>query len=385
MFIEEADAKQIIAAGGVPVPVSAVAATPEEAADAATTCGGPVMVKAQVPAGKRGKGGGIVRADTPAEAGEAASRILGMELGEHLVERVLVEQRIDIAQELYVAFMVDAATAGPLLMISAEGGMDIEEVHATNPEAVHMASIDIRHGVGAADALDAAGRITDDDVVRADLAGVLITLYNLFRQHDAQLVEINPMAITTEGAVIALDCKLVIDDNAVYRQGELPTPRPTGTELELRAAEHDFLLVELDGDVGVLANGAGLTMSTMDAVTALGGSPANFLEVGGMAYKRATPALELVLSNPKVKSLLVNLCGAYARTDVIAEGLITGWKTLAPDIPVSFCIHGTGEERAQQLVRDELGLECHDLMDDAIREAIANAAAAEGPASGDPA
>jgi succinyl-CoA synthetase beta subunit len=376
MFIEEADAKALIASGGVPTPPSAIAATPAEAATAAAEIAAPVMIKAQVPAGKRGKGGGIIGADSPDAAAAAAETILGMQLGEHLVERVLVEGKADIAHELYVAFMVDPATAGPLLMLSAEGGMDIEEVHAENPEAVLRASIDIRYGMGAADALDAAGRVTSDPVVQASLAGVLVTLYGLFRSLDAQLIEINPMAVTTSGDVVALDCKLVIDDNAMFRQEGLPKQRPTGTDLELRAAEQDFLLVELDGDVGVLANGAGLTMSTMDAVTALGGNPANFLEVGGMAYKRATPALELVLSNPKVKSLLVNLCGAYARTDVIAEGLIAGWKELAPDLPVSFCIHGTGEERAQQLVRDELGLECHDLMDDAILEAIANAAGA---------
>lgn len=376
MFIEEADAKGLIAAGGVPTPPSGIAATPAAAEAVSAEIGGPVMVKAQVPAGKRGKGGGIIAAETPEATREAAEQILGMQLGEHLVERVLIEGKADIAQELYVAFLVDPATAGPLLMISAEGGMDIEEVHAGKPEAVHRASIDIRYGMGAADALNAAARITDDPNVQASLAGVLVTLYGLFRSLDAQLVEINPLAVTTAGDVVALDCKLVVDDNALFRQEGLPEQRPTGTDLELRAAEQDFLLVELDGDVGVLANGAGLTMSTMDAVTALGGSPANFLEVGGMAYKRATPALELVLSNPKVKSLLVNLCGAYARTDVIAEGLIAGWKELAPDLPVSFCIHGTGEERAQQLVRDELGLECHDLMDDAILEAIANAAGA---------
>ena len=377
MFIEEADAKALIASGGVPTPQGSVATTPAEASAAAATCGGPVMVKAQVPAGKRGKGGGISAADTPDEAAAAAHRILGMQLGEHTVDRVLVEGRADIAAELYVSFMVDPSTAGPLLILSAQGGMDIEEVAAADPTAVHRASIDIIHGLGAADALDAARRISDSEAVQAELAGVLITLYGLFRQLDAQLIEINPLVLTTNAQVLALDCKLVVDDNALHRQVDLPEQRPNGTELELRAAEQDFLFVELDGDVGVLANGAGLTMSTMDAVTALGGRPANFLEVGGMAYKRATPALELVLSNPNVKSLLVNLCGAYARTDVIAEGLIEGWKTLQPELPVSFCIHGTGEERAQQLVLDELGLECHDLMDDAIREAIANAAGAD--------
>lgn len=375
MFIEEADAKALIATGGIPVPVGGVAANEDEAKTIAAGIGGGVMVKAQVKAGKRGKGGGIVAADTPAQAAAAAERLIGSQLGEHVVERVLVEGRADIATELYVAILVDPSTAGPLLMVSAQGGMDIEEVAAVDPSAVHRHAVDIRHGLLAEDALAVASRIVDG-ALRPRLAELLVTLHGCFRRLDAELVEINPLAVTADDRLVALDAKLVIDDNALFRQPDLPEQRPTGTALELRAAEQDFLLVELDGDVGVLANGAGLTMSTMDAVTALGGRPANFLEVGGMAYKRAAPALELVLSNPRVKSLLVNLCGAYARTDVIAEGLIAGWKELQPDLPVSFCIHGTGEERAQQLVRDELGIECHDLMDDAIREAIANAAGA---------
>jgi len=373
MFIEEADAKALIAAGGIPTPVGIVASSPFEAAAAVEAAGGSVMVKAQVPAGKRGKSGGIVAADTPADASAAAERLLGSQLGEHRVDRVLIEQRVDIAAELYVAIMVDPASAGPLLMISAQGGMDIEEVHAETPDAVHMTTIDIQNGLGADLAIAAAGSVTSSPQVQGQLAGLLVTLYGLFRQLDAQLIEINPLAITADDQVIALDCKLVVDDNALFRQGELPEQRPTGTELELRAAEQDFLFVELDGDVGVLANGAGLTMSTMDAVAAHGGRPANFLEVGGMAYKRATPALSLVLANPSVKSLLVNLCGAYARTDVIAEGLIKGWQELNPDMSVSFCIHGTGEDRAQQLVRDELGIEPHDSMDDAVKAAIAAA------------
>lgn len=370
MFIEEADAKTLLAAGGLPTPRGFVAATADEASRAASTLAGPVMVKAQVPAGKRGKGGGIVPADTPEEAALAAGQILGSQLGDHEVRRVLVEARSEIASELYVSILVDAASGGPLLIVSGEGGMDIEEIHAERPDAVHMIEIDITDGLDLAQANAVAAKVVDDHLV-GQLSEMLVGLYAQFRALDAQLIEINPLAIVAPGELIALDAKLVVDDNALFRQVDLPTQQPTGTPLELRAAEQDFLFVELDGDVGILANGAGLTMSTMDAVTAHGGQPANFLEVGGMAYKRATPALELVLSNPKVKSLLVNLCGAYARTDVIAEGLIAGWKQLEPDIPVSFCIHGTGEERAQQLVRDELGIEPHDLMDDAVRAAIA--------------
>ena len=373
MFIEEHDAKQLVGSGGVTIPTGSIAFSGDEAAAAAVAADGPVMVKAQVPAGKRGKGGGIVKCDTPDEARQAADRLLGSTLGEFAIERVLVESCADIAQELYVALTIDPAVGGPLLMLSTEGGMDIEQVHETNPDKVQMVHLDIRTGLGAGQAMDLAAQTGLDDAVLPHLAGLLLTLYGLFCRYDAELLEINPLAVTPTNELIALDCKLVIDDNAAFRQSDLAPPRQVGTALEIEAKEQDFLFVELEGDVGVLANGAGLTMSTMDAVTAHGGSPANFLEVGGMAYKRATPALALVLKNPKVKSLLVNLCGAYARTDVIAEGLIAGLQELKPDLSVSFCIHGTGEERAQQLVRDELGVQPHESMDDAVKAAIAAA------------
>lgn len=373
MFVEEHDAKQLIRAGGIAIPDGLIAATPEEAAEAASERGS-VMVKAQVPTGKRAKGGGIVSVDTPDEASEAAALLLGSSLGGCVVERVLVEARVAIARELYVAIMTDPTSAGPLLIMSTEGGIDIEEAHESTPDKVQTVPIDILDGLSAETGMAAAASLDLDAQVRPQLAGVLLTLYGLFRRYDAQLLEINPLAVTASGDLVALDCKLVIDDNARFRQTEVPPERPIGTALELEAKAQDFLFVELEGDVGVLANGAGLTMATMDAVTAQGGSPANFLEVGGMAYKRAAPALALVLRNPNVKSLLVNLCGAYARTDVIAEGLIAGWNELQPDIPVSFCIHGTGEEAAQQLVRDKLGIEPHETMDDAVREAIAMAA-----------
>jgi len=381
VFIEEHDAKQLIASGGVPIPAGSVATSPDQAHSIAREIGTPVMVKAQVPSGKRGKGGGIVTCETVDDARLAAEQLLGSQLGEFAIDRVLVEACATIAQELYVSVTIDPAAGAPLLMLSTAGGMDIEEVHATTPEQVQMVPVNIRAGLGAGQAMDIAAATGLDLSLHAPLAGFLLTLYGLFRRYDAQLLEINPLAITTAGELIALDAKLIVDDNAVFRQPDVGPERFTGTALELEAKQQDFLFVELDGDVGVLANGAGLTMSTMDAVTAHGGAPANFLEVGGMAYKRATPALALVLKNPNVKSLLVNLCGAYARTDVIAEGLIAGFKELKPEVSVSFCIHGTGEERAQQLVRDELDIEPHETMDDAVKEAIAKAAEAQAGAA----
>ena len=261
MFVEEHDAKQLIHAGGIGIPLGRIATRPEDAADAAADLG-PVMVKAQVPSGKRGKAGGIIAADSPQEAAAAATRLLGSSVAGFVVERVLVEGRADIAQELYVAVTIDPSLGAPVLIVSTEGGMDIEEVHATAPDRVVMTPLDILAGLDAATAMRVAGATGLATDSQAALAGLLLTLYGLFRRYDAELLEINPLALTEAGELVALDAKLVVDDNAKYRQGELPDERPVGTPLERQAREQGFLYVELEGDVGVLANGAGLTMST---------------------------------------------------------------------------------------------------------------------------
>jgi len=204
-------------------------------------------------------------------------------------------------------------------------------------------------------------------------------LYRVYRLNDAELVEINPLAVTAAGAVVALDCKLVVDDSGLVRQpglAERGAPEPM-TALEARAAAAGLKYIELDGPVGLLANGAGLTMTTMDAIRHYGGNPANFLEIGGEAYTKALEALEIVLANPRVKSLVVNFCGAFARCDVMTEGVVRAWETLKPEIPVFFSIHGTGEAEAIALLRARLGLEPFERMDDAVKAAIV---AAQEPA-----
>jgi succinyl-CoA synthetase beta subunit len=257
---------------------------------------------------------------------------------------------------------------------STQGGVNIEELHARAPEHLLKHHIDIRQGLDAA----AARRMVDATPLelsaRDALAATITTLYGLYRSLDAQLAEINPLGITTAGTFVALDCKLVIDDSALHRQTRLPLAAPTGTLLERRAKTEGLLYIELEGNVGVLANGAGLTMATMDAITHYGGRPANFMEVGGDAYRKAEPALSIVLANPRVKSLLVNLCGAFARTDVIVEGVLGAWEKLRPTVPAAFSIHGTGETRALGLIRERLNIEPYDLMDDAVRAAIGLAA-----------
>jgi succinyl-CoA synthetase alpha subunit/succinyl-CoA synthetase beta subunit len=370
MFVEEHAAKQLLAGLAICVPGGRIAQTPAEAAQIAGELGVPVMVKGQVPTGKRGQGGCIKAAGTPVEAQQAAGDILGMILNDFVVEQVLVEAQATIVQELYAAVTHDPSRKCPLLIFSTEGGMDIETIHAATPEKVVMLPLDIRVGLDGSESLTVLQRAGLEAPWQETVAAILVKLYAMYRQFDAQLVEVNPLALTTGREVVALDCKLVIDDSAHYRQLDLPPEKPQGTALEMAAKAQNFLYIELDGDVGILANGAGLTMSTMDAVVVHGGRPANFMEVGGDAYRRAKPALALVLQNLKVKSLLVNLCGAYARTDVIIEGVVTAWQALQPDIPVAFCIHGTGEERAKALVQEQLGIEPYEQMDAAVKAAI---------------
>jgi succinyl-CoA synthetase beta subunit len=375
MNFEEHRAKSLLAEMGIETPRGALAESAARAADIARALG-PVVVKAQVPAGKRGRAGGIVRAADPGAAAAAAERILGMEIAGHRVERVLVEEQVDIAHEHYAAVTSDAASKGPLVLFSAAGGMDIEEVAIATPGALRRAPVDIRKGFTKGD----AARLLEGDALAPAteaVADALAKLYAAYRRFDAELIEVNPLAATRDGRLVAVDGKLVLDDAAIERQAELArkgVPEPL-TRLEAAARAAGLKYVELDGDIGVLANGAGLTMATMDVVRRLGGTPANFLEIGGDAYARAAPALRLVLENRRVRSLVVNFCGAFARTDVMVAGVAEAWRELAPALPVFFCVHGTGEEAARERLRSDLGVEPYETMDAAIAAAVAAARA----------
>ena len=370
MNFEEYEAKPLLARRGIAVPPSRVVSDPGAAASAAAEIG-PCVVKAQVPTGKRGKAGGIKLAATPAEAAEHAEAILGMEIGGYEVEKLLVEAQVPIERELYAAVLGDPRSRAPMVLFSTMGGMDVEEAAATDPTSMRRIPVDIRAGLTREQVM-AGLEGARTRRMKDDIADTLIALYEAYRAHDAELLEINPLVITSDARLVALDCKFVLDDAAVPRQAELAaagTPEKlSGLEAEAQALGLKY--IELGGDVGVLANGAGLTMTTMDAITHLGGRPADFLEVGGEAYTKARAALDILLRNPNIKSLLVNFCGAFARTDVLAEGVVEAWKALEPDIPVFFTIHGTGEDEAVALVRRELGIEPFDSMDDAVKAAI---------------
>ena len=369
-FEEHAAKSLILMPAEIPVPRGVLCTSAAEAAKAAQQIG-PCVVKAQVPTGKRGKAGGIKLANSPAEAERVAGQILGMTIGDYTVERLLIEEQGKIEREFYAAVLHDTAARKPLILFSTEGGMDIEEIAAEKPQAIRRLLVEIGGTPTSHDIADMLAGLDLGDA-EAQIADILERLYAAYRARDAELLEINPLALLADGRVVALDCKFVLDDAAVYRQAQIAPHGSPGamTELERRGAEAGLKLIQLDGNVGVLANGAGLTMTTMDVISHFGGRPANFLEIGGEAYTKAEIALDLVLSNPGVKSLVINFCGAFARTDVMADGVVKAWAKLKPKVPVFFSIHGTGEDEAVALVRQQLGIEPYDFMEDAIQAAV---------------
>ena len=381
MNFEEHAAKPLLQAAGIAIPCGRLARSAGEAGAAAAELAVPVVVKAQVPTGKRGKAGGIRTADDPAAAREAAGAILGMDIAGHRVQSVLVEERAGIVAEYYAAVLNDAASKGPLVLFSPAGGMDVEEIAARMPDRLRQVRVDILRGFD----LDSARTMLAGLGLGADegpVAETLAALYRVYRENDAELLEVNPLARLADGRLVALDCKFVLDDSGIQRRDELArrgSPEAL-TELEARGQDLGLKYIELGGDIGVLANGAGLTMTTMDVIAYHGGRPANFLEVGGAAYTKAGPALELVLDNRKVKCLVVNFCGAFARTDVMSAGVLDAWEALSPSIPVFFSVHGTGSDEARAMLRARLGVTPCETMDEAVVAAIAAARDAGGSA-----
>ncbi|MGH3436104.1 MAG: succinate--CoA ligase subunit beta [Sciscionella sp.] len=379
MKLLEHQGKRLLSGAGLATPDGAVVGEAGDAATVASALGGRVVIKAQIPAGKRGKSGAIKFADTPLLAQQAAADLLGAPVNGFVVTEVLVEQALPIARELYAAVLNDPASKSPLVLFSTEGGMDIEAVSTTAPGKMHRLPVDIRVGLAAADtdALLTRSDLTPEE--RVLVTDALLGLYRLYREVDADLVEVNPLVLTEDARVVALDAKVTLDPGALARRspeflrGLGGGVAANETALEAQGRELGLQFIELDGEVGVLANGAGLTMTTLDAVHHYGGRPANFLEIGGDAYTKATAALRLVLANPNVRSLLINFCGAFARTDVMTEGVVTAIEALRPDVPMFFTIHGTGEEEAVALVRERLGLLPQEHMDDAVKAAVAAA------------
>lgn len=378
MDLLEHQGKALLADAGMRVPVGRVVTDPGAAAAVADELNGAAVCKAQVPSGKRGKAGAVKLVATVAEARSAVQDLLDMTVAGHPVASVLVEQQVDIARECYAAVLDDPGSGGPVLLFSDEGGMDVEELAAHDAEALQRLAFDVRHPPSP-DVLRALAASTRTPLPTGAVADALATIIDCYLACDATLVEVNPLVVTGTDDVMALDAKVTVDDAALPRQrerlvslvGELPMPG--GTELERRGRDLGLSYIELDGDVGILANGAGLTMTTLDVVTHYGGRPANFLEIGGDAYTKATPALELVLSNPNVRCVLVNFCGAFARTDVMTAGVLDAIDSLRPEIPIYFTVHGTGEAEAIEMINHRREQPPFDVMDDAVRAAVAAA------------
>ena len=371
MNFEEHSAKPLLAEHGLQIARGILANSSAAAQQAVRELGGACVLKAQVPTGKRGKAGGIQLVNSPDAAAEHAERILGMEIAGYQVEQLLVEPQIHIAQEFYAAVLNDPRSKAPLVIFSAQGGMDIEEVAADNPAAIRQQAVDIRSGFDNAQARALLGDLLTDELAEC-VATALAQLYSCYSAIDAELLEVNPLVVTSSGELLALDCKYVLDDSAVKRQPDLAAKGSPEllSDLETKGNEVGIKYIELDGNIGVLANGAGLTMTTMDVIAHYGGKPANFCEIGGEAYTKAQTALELVLGKPGVRSLVVNFCGAFARCDVMMSGLLAAWQQLQPDIPVFFSIAGTGDSEAIALLQEQLGMQPLADMDAACQAAV---------------
>ena len=389
MNIHEYQAKELLAKYGVSVPKGGIAFTPEEAEAVARDLGGPVwVVKAQIHAGGRGKGGGIKVVHALDEALDAARAILGMTLVTpqtgargRLVRRVYIEQGCDIARELYLGILVDRGSDRMVMMASTEGGMEIEQVAARTPEKILKVTIDPATGMMPFHARELAfGLGLRGKEVRAATA-LMIGAYMAFMDTDASLIEINPLVVTKDGAVVALDAKINFDDNALFRHSDIAALRDADEEdpAEREAAEHDLNYIKLDGSIGCLVNGAGLAMATMDIIKIHGCEPANFLDVGGDAPKeRVREAFKLILSDPKVEAILVNIFGGIMRCDVIAEGIIAAAKEVHLEVPLVVRLEGTNVDLGKKLLADSgLAIVSADNLGDA---AVAVAAAVKAAA-----
>jgi succinyl-CoA synthetase beta subunit len=363
MKIHEYQGKEIFRRFGMAVPRGIPAFSVDEAVAAAKSLGGAVwVVKAQIHAGGRGKGGGVKVAKSIDDVKARAGEILGMQLVTHQtgpggqkVRRLLVEEGADIRKELYVGMVVDRASQRVVLMASSEGGMDIEEVAAKTPEKIRRVTIDPQAGLTDAQADGVAREIGVPDAAVPQARAILQGLYRAFDETDASLAEINPLVVTGDGKVIALDAKLNFDDNALFRHPDIVEMRDLDEEdpNEIAASKFDLSYISLDGDIGCLVNGAGLAMATMDVIKLYGGEPANFLDVGGGATaEKVTEAFKIMLRNPKLRAILVNIFGGIMKCDTIAEGVIAASKAVGLKVPLVVRMKGTNEELGRKILAD---------------------------------
>src|SRR5689334_11469160 len=349
-----------------------VASTPTEAEAIARRVGGTVVIKAQVHAGGRGKAGGVKLAKTPAEAADHASRILGMQIKGLTVEKVLVVPAAEIASESYVGLIMDRETQRPVFMVSAAGGVDIEEVAAKTPEKITRLPVDPVYGLLPHQALALAFTLYQDFAQVKTAAKIMQQLWTVFTSNGASLAEINPLVTTPDGAVQALDAKVVIDDNELDRRPDLAALRDESAEepSEVAARRANLTFIKLDGNVGCVVNGAGLAMATMDLVKYYGGEPANFLDIGGSSNpEKVVNALRIITSDPNVKAILFNIFGGITRTDDVANGIVTATKQNPLRVPIVIRLTGTNDEIAVRILKEN-GFSAMTDMDEAVQRAV---------------
>ncbi|MGK2933827.1 MAG: ADP-forming succinate--CoA ligase subunit beta [Gemmatimonadaceae bacterium] len=372
MNIHEYQAKEIFRSHGVPIPEGDIATTPEQAEALAKKYGGTVVVKAQVHAGGRGKAGGVKLAKNPQEARELAEKILKLTIKDLPVQKVLVTPAADIATEAYVGVIIDRASKRATFMVSPAGGIDIEEVAAKTPEKLRKLAVDPRYGLQAYEAMELGFFLYDDVKQVRAAAKIMQQLYAAFVASGASLAEINPLVTTADGKVLALDAKMVIDDNELDRKPELAALRDESAEApsEVEARNANLTFIKLDGNVGCIVNGAGLAMATMDLVKYYGGEPANFLDIGGSSNpEKVVAALKIITEDPSVKAILFNIFGGITRTDDVANGIVTATKQAPLKVPIVIRLTGTNEEIAVKILEDN-GFTALTDMDEAVQRAV---------------
>jgi succinyl-CoA synthetase beta subunit len=371
--IHEYQAKEIFRKYGIPIPPGEVATTPEEAEAIARKFGTTVVIKAQVHAGGRGKAGGVKLAKTPADAKSIAAQILKLTIKGLPVQKVLVTPAADIASEAYVGIIVDRASRRPVFMASPAGGIDIEEVAAKTPDKILRRPVDPRYGLQLYEAMQLAFFLYSDMKQVRAAAKILQQLYKAFFENGGSLAEINPLVTTPTGEVVALDAKMVIDDNELDRRPDIAALRDESAEdpSEVEARKANLTFIKLDGNVGCIVNGAGLAMATMDLVKYYGGEPANFLDIGGSSNpEKVVAALKIITSDPSVKAILFNIFGGITRTDDVANGIVTAIKQNPLKVPLVIRLTGTNEEIAVKILKEN-GLSAMTDMDEAVKKAVA--------------
>ena len=356
MKLHEYQARDIVARYNIPVTGGGVASTPAEVRQIAEQIGGKVAVKAQVHVGGRGKAGGIKIADTPDAAEKAGEQILGMDIKGLTVEKVMVAEAITYEKEIYLGVILDRASKRIVMIASSEGGIEIEEVAKTNPDAIIKIAADPLLGLQPFQAQELAFRIglTDGKQVR-QFAAIATGLYRAFVDNDAELAEINPLVVLADGRLQALDSKIVLDDSGLFRHKEMESMRDLAGEpaSEIKARENGLTFIKLDGDIGCMVNGAGLAMATMDVVNLFGGSPANFLDIGGGANaQKVAAALDIILDDPNVKAIMVNIFGGITRCDEVAKGIVEAQRIIKRQVPMVVRLVGTNEAEGQRILAD---------------------------------